>query len=88
MIYEVMLEYIRRELREVAAESRYKTAKGAGLRAECVKGLEQGKGSAETFASYLEYVCRTRPQFAYKLFYSLSMIVCQEYGRKEEGGGL
>jgi hypothetical protein len=85
MIYDTMLDYIRRELREVAAESRYKTAKGAGLRSECVKSLEEGKGTVDSFAAYIEYVCRTRPHFAYKLFYSLSMIVCQEYGRKEEG---
>lgn len=84
MVYNSMLSYIRRELREVAAESRYKTAQGAGLRAESVKALEAGKGSVESLSAYIEYVCRTRPEFAYRLFYSLSLLVCEKYARKED----
>lgn len=78
-IYETMLGFIRRELRERTAESRYKTALGAGMRQESVKAVEDGKGSAESFAQYLEYVCRTYPEFAYKMFYSLALIVAK-YG--------
>lgn len=81
-IYEQMLGYIRRELRERAAESRYKTAQAAGMRQETVKAIEDGKGAAESFGLYLEYVCTAYPEFAYKMFYSLAMIVAQ-YGKKD-----
>lgn len=79
MVYNQLIEYFRRELRERTAESRYKTAQGAGLRQETVKAIEEGKGSAESVAQYIEYVCRERPDFAYKVFYSLALIVAN-YG--------
>lgn len=82
-IYEQMLAFIRRELRERTAESRYRTAKASGIRPETLKALERGKGSAESFGQYLEYVCRTYPEFAYKMFYSLALIVAA-YGNRAD----
>lgn len=81
-IYSTMLRFICRELRERTEESRYTTAQGAGLRQESVKAIEEGKGSVESFARYLDYVCRSRPEFAFRMFYSLALIVAN-YGDKQ-----